>query len=108
ALYPRINRFICNGRIYARNCIQISFLVKKVLSQDAADATIKIATIIILVLVLYVKQFFSDLQVFFRPVCLSPRIRRKLSSTETFSSRYGTIKARHPSITDSCSVFVRQ
>ena len=27
ALYPRINRFICNGRIYARNCIQISFLV---------------------------------------------------------------------------------
>lgn len=42
ALYPRINRFICNGRIYARNCIQISFLVKKVLSQDAADATIKI------------------------------------------------------------------
>ena len=42
ALYPRINRFICNGRIYARNCIQISFLVKKALSQDAADATIKI------------------------------------------------------------------
>ena len=42
ALYPRINRFICHGRIYARNCIQISFLVKKVLSQDAADATIKI------------------------------------------------------------------
>ncbi|MBR4826458.1 MAG: 2-oxo acid dehydrogenase subunit E2 [Bacteroidales bacterium] len=42
ALYPRINRFICNGRIYARNCIQISFLVKKVLSPDAADATIKI------------------------------------------------------------------
>ena len=42
ALYPRINRFICNGRIYARNCIQISFLVKKALSQDAADATIKL------------------------------------------------------------------
>ena len=42
ALYPRINRFICHGRIYARNCIQISFLVKKVLSPDAADATIKI------------------------------------------------------------------
>ena len=42
ALYPRLNRFICNGRIYARNCIQISFLVKKVLSQDAADATIKL------------------------------------------------------------------
>ena len=42
ALYPRINRFICNGRIYARNCIQISFLIKKVLSPDAADATIKI------------------------------------------------------------------
>ena len=42
ALYPRINRFISHGRIYARNCIQISFLVKKVLSPDAADATIKI------------------------------------------------------------------
>ena len=42
ALFPRINRFICHGRIYARNCIQISFLVKKVLSPDAADATIKI------------------------------------------------------------------
>ncbi|MBO4455660.1 MAG: 2-oxo acid dehydrogenase subunit E2 [Bacteroidales bacterium] len=42
ALYPRINRFICNGRIYARNCIQISFLVKKALSPDAADATIKL------------------------------------------------------------------
>ena len=42
ALYPRINRFICNGRIYARNCIQISFLVKRVLSPEAADATIKL------------------------------------------------------------------
>ena len=42
ALYPRINRFICNGRIYARNCIQISFLIKRVLSPDAADATIKL------------------------------------------------------------------
>ena len=42
ALYPRINRFICHGRIYKRNYIQISFLVKKVLSPDAADATIKI------------------------------------------------------------------
>ena len=42
ALYPRINRFICNGRIYARNCIHISFLIKKVLSPDAADATIKL------------------------------------------------------------------
>ena len=42
ALYPRINRFICHGRIYARNCIQISFLVKRYLSPDAADATIKL------------------------------------------------------------------
>ena len=42
ALYPRINRFICHGRIYARNCIQVSFLVKRYLSPDAADATIKI------------------------------------------------------------------
>ncbi|MBO4671508.1 MAG: 2-oxo acid dehydrogenase subunit E2 [Bacteroidales bacterium] len=42
ALFPRINRFICHGRIYARNCIQISFVVKKVLSSEAADTTIKL------------------------------------------------------------------
>ncbi|MBO4743298.1 MAG: 2-oxo acid dehydrogenase subunit E2 [Bacteroidales bacterium] len=42
ALFPRINRFICHGRIYARNCIQISFVVKKSLSSEVADTTIKL------------------------------------------------------------------
>ena len=42
ALYPRINRFICHGRIYARNCIQVSFVVKKSLSSEVADTTIKL------------------------------------------------------------------
>ena len=43
ALFPRLNRFICNGRIYARDCIQISFVVKKGLSSDVADTTIKLS-----------------------------------------------------------------
>ena len=30
ALFPRINRFIMNGRIYKRNCIQISFVTESV------------------------------------------------------------------------------
>ena len=42
ALFPRLNRFISNGRIYARNSIQISFVVKKGLSSEAADTTIKL------------------------------------------------------------------
>lgn len=42
ALFPRINRFIMNGRIYKRNCIQISFVVKKGLSAEAPDTTVKI------------------------------------------------------------------
>lgn len=42
ALFPRINRFIMNGRIYQRNCIQVSFVVKKSLSAEAADTTVKI------------------------------------------------------------------
>lgn len=41
-LFPRINRFIMNGRIYNRNAIQVSFVVKKGLSADAADTTVKI------------------------------------------------------------------
>ena len=41
-LFPRINRFIMNGRIYNRNSIQVSFVVKKGLSADAADTTVKI------------------------------------------------------------------
>ena len=42
ALFPRINRFIMNGRIFSRNSIQVSFVVKKGLSADAADTTVKI------------------------------------------------------------------
>ena len=42
AMFPRINRFIMNGRIYQRNCIQISFVVKKGLSAEAPDTTVKI------------------------------------------------------------------
>ena len=42
ALFPRTNRFIMNGRIYKRNCIQISFVVKKGLSAEAPDTTVKL------------------------------------------------------------------
>ena len=42
ALFPRINRVIMNGRIFQRNCIQISFIVKKGLSAEAPDATVKL------------------------------------------------------------------
>ena len=42
ALFPRTNRFIMNGRIYNRNCIQISFVVKKGLSAEAPDTTVKL------------------------------------------------------------------
>lgn len=34
ARFPRLNRFIMNGRIYNRNSIQVSFVVKKGLSAD--------------------------------------------------------------------------
>ena len=42
ALFPRTNRFIMNGRIYHRNSIQISFVVKKGMSAEAADTTVKL------------------------------------------------------------------
>lgn len=42
ARYPRLNRFIMNGRIYARNAINVSFVVKKGLSASAADTTVKL------------------------------------------------------------------
>ena len=41
-LTMKLRKTYRHGRIYKRNYIQISFLVKKVLSPDAADATIKI------------------------------------------------------------------
>ena len=42
ARYPRLNRFIMNGRIYARNAINVSFVVKKGMTADAAETTVKL------------------------------------------------------------------
>lgn len=42
ARYPRLNRFIMNGRIFKRNKIQVSFVVKKNMSPDAADSLVKL------------------------------------------------------------------
>ncbi len=42
ALYPRLNRFIMNGRIYKRNQIQVSFVVRKGMTAEAADALVKL------------------------------------------------------------------
>ncbi len=42
ARFPRLNRFIMNGRIYKHNTIQVSFVVKKNLSPDAPDALVKL------------------------------------------------------------------
>ena len=42
ALYPRLNRFIMNGRIFRRNAINVSFVVKKGMTADAAETTVKL------------------------------------------------------------------
>lgn len=42
ATFPRLNRFIMNGRIYDRKGIFISFVVKKNLSADASDSVVKL------------------------------------------------------------------
>lgn len=42
ACYPRLNRFIMNGRIYKRNDINVSFVVKKGMSNDAVETTVKL------------------------------------------------------------------
>ena len=42
AKFPRINRFIMNGRIFNHNTIQVSFVVKKGFSADAAETTVKL------------------------------------------------------------------
>jgi len=42
AKFPRINRFIMNGRIYMHNAIEISFVVKKNLSPTASDSLVKL------------------------------------------------------------------
>lgn len=42
ARFPRLNRFIMNGRIFRHNEIQVSFVVKKNLSPQAADSLVKL------------------------------------------------------------------
>ena len=42
AKLPRLNRFVMNGRIYMRNSIQVSFVVKKDLTSEAADSLVKL------------------------------------------------------------------
>ena len=42
ASFPRLNRFIMNGRIYDRKGIFISFVVKKSLSAEASDSVVKL------------------------------------------------------------------
>lgn len=42
AQFPRLNRFIMNGRIFHRKGIFISFVVKKGLSAQAADSVVKL------------------------------------------------------------------
>lgn len=42
SLRPKLNRFIVNGRIYKRNNIQISLAVKKKLTDQAEETTIKL------------------------------------------------------------------
>lgn len=42
ARFPRINRFIMNGRIYKHNAIEVSFVVKKNLSETASDSLVKL------------------------------------------------------------------
>ncbi|MBR1802534.1 MAG: 2-oxo acid dehydrogenase subunit E2 [Clostridia bacterium] len=39
---PRLNRFVINGRIYARNSITISLTIKKSLSDEADESNLKI------------------------------------------------------------------
>ena len=41
ALRPAMNRFVMNGRIYARNNIQMSITMKKELSDEADEETVK-------------------------------------------------------------------
>ena len=38
---PRINRFVAGGKLYARNSISLSFAIKRGMSEDAEESTIK-------------------------------------------------------------------
>ena len=42
AKFPRLNRFVMNGRIYARRGIFVSFVVKRALSPGANESTVKL------------------------------------------------------------------
>lgn len=42
ALKPRLNRFIMNGRIFDRNELTVSFVVKKALNETATDSVVKL------------------------------------------------------------------
>ena len=42
AMRPQLNRFVMNGRIFKRNGIFVSFVVKKRLSDDAVATTVKL------------------------------------------------------------------
>ena len=42
ARFPRLNRFIMNGRIFQHSEIQVSFVVKKNMSPEAADSLVKL------------------------------------------------------------------
>lgn len=42
ALRPQLNRFVVNGRIYRRNNIYVSFVVKKSLRDDVVETTVKL------------------------------------------------------------------
>ena len=39
---PQLNRFVMNGRIYRRNCVQLSFAVKRTLRDEGQSTTIKL------------------------------------------------------------------
>ena len=43
ANFPRLNRFVMNGRIFKRNVIYVSFVVRKAMTPDAPDTTVKLA-----------------------------------------------------------------
>ena len=43
AKFPRLNRFVMNGRIFKRNVIYVSFVVRKAMTPDAPDTTVKLA-----------------------------------------------------------------
>ncbi|MDD3348942.1 MAG: 2-oxo acid dehydrogenase subunit E2 [Bacilli bacterium] len=42
ALRPQLNRFVMNGRIFKRNSIMVSFVVKKALRDDVEETTVKL------------------------------------------------------------------